>query len=127
MLDRLRAHAGVGVTDRAELVVRVLEEVRVHGAHAQVGALDVLTQRGEVIDGVPREVQRDRARGAGEAVDLGGVVDALEHVARASGLREGGEARPGVPVAPRRRLDDELGEQALDLRLVRHGRAPPIR
>ena len=45
-----------------------------------------------VVDGVPREVQRDRAGGAGQAVHLGGVVDALEDV----------RGRPGCGKTPKR-------------------------
>ena len=99
--------------DRAELVVGVLEEVRVDRADAQAARLDVLAQRGVVVDRVPREVQRDRARGAGQAVDLGGVVDALEDVARAAGLREDAEARARVAVAPRGRLDRQLARDGV--------------
>ena len=102
----LRRTRRVGVRDRAELVVGVLEEVRVDRADAQPALLDVRAAR-QVVDRVPREVQRDGGRGAGQPVHLGGVVDALEHVARAPGLLEGGEARPGVAVAPRRGLDLE--------------------
>ena len=93
VLDRPRADRGVGVGDRPELVVRVLEEVRVHRADPQAARLDVRAQRAVVVDRVPREVHRHRARRAGQAVDLGGVVDALEDVARAAGLREDAEAR----------------------------------
>ena len=100
--------------DRAELVVGVLEEVRVDRADAQPARLDVRAQRAVVVGLVPREVQRHRPGGAGQAVDLGGVVDALEDVARAPGLREGAEAGARVAVAPRRRLDDELAQAALD-------------
>ena len=67
---------------------------------------------GDVVDGVPREVQRDGAGGARQAVHLGGVVDALEGRARAAGLREDAEARAGVAVAPGGRLDHERAQRA---------------
>ena len=115
MRDRLLAHARVRVGDRAELVVVVLEQVRVDRADLQPARLDVLAQRAVVVDLVPREVQRDRAGGAGQALDLGGVVDPLEDVARAAGLGEGPEARAGVAVAPGRGLDHELAQAGLDV------------
>ena len=118
VLDRPRADRRVGMGDRPELVVRVLEEVGVHGADSQAGGLHVRAQRAVVVHRVPREVHRHRARRAGQPVHLGGVLDALEHVARAPGLREDAEARPRVGVAPRRRLDHELAQPGLDRRDV---------
>jgi len=118
MLDRPRADRRVGMGDRPELVVRVLEEVGVHGADSQAGGLHVRAQRAVVVHRVPREVHRHRARRAGQPVHLGGVLDALEHVARAPGLLEGREAGARVAVAPRRRLDHERAERALDARDV---------
>jgi hypothetical protein len=103
------------VRDRAELVVVVLEQVRVDRADLQPARLDVLAQRAVVVDLVPREVQRDRAGGAGQALDLGGVVDPLEDIARAAGLGERPEARAGIAVAPRRGLDHELAQAGLDV------------
>ena len=52
--------ARVRVGDRAELVVGVLEEVRVDRADAQPARLDLRAQLVVVVDRVPREVQRDR-------------------------------------------------------------------
>ena len=57
LLDRLRAHARVGVGDRAELVVGVLEEVRVDRADAQPARLDVRR--------AARRSRRPRPRGSG--------------------------------------------------------------
>ena len=59
-------------------------------------------------------MQRDRACRPRQAVHLGGIVDALEHGARAAGLREDTEAGAGVAVAPGGRLDDERAERSLD-------------
>ena len=66
----------------------------------------------DVGHGIPREVQRDRTGRAGQAVHLGGIVDALEDRARAAGLREDAEARARVAVAPRGRLDHERAQRA---------------
>ena len=89
----LRADRGVGVRDRAEHVVGILEEVRVDGADAQAGGLDV-----------PRAARRQSSTAshgkcsataparAGQAVHLGGVVDALEDV----------RGRPGCGKTPKR-------------------------
>src|SRR3954468_6416220 len=127
VVDRLAADRLVGVRHRAELVVGVLEQVRVDGADAQAELLGVAAQGRQVVDRVPGEVQRDGARGARQPVDLGGVLEALEDVARAAGLLEGGEARSGVAVAPRRRLDDERAERPLDGRDVVAGVGEPLR
>ena len=84
-------------------------------------------QLAHVVDGVPREVQRDGARGARQAVHLGGVVDALEGRARPAGLREDAEARARVAVAPRGRLDHERAERAstgVDVDAARAAAAP---
>ena len=67
----------------AEHVVVVLERVRVDRAEADAEVLGVAAQLVEVVDAVPRDVQRDRRRQPGEQVHLGGVGDLLERVARA--------------------------------------------
>ena len=120
VLDGLGAHAGVGMRDGAELVVGVLEEVRVDRADAQPALLHVRAQVVVVVHRVPREVHRHGAGGAGEAVHLGGVVDALADVARAARLREHAEARARVAVAPGGGLDHEVAQRGLD-----RGRRPP--
>ena len=107
VVGRLAADGRVGMRDRAELVVGVLEQVRVDGADPQPARLGVGAQRRQIVDLIPREVQRDGRGRAGQPVHLGRVVDALEHVARPAGLLERRKARPGVAVAPRRGLDFE--------------------
>jgi hypothetical protein len=84
---------------------RRLTEVRVgaperspDGPHAQSAVLDLLAQVLGILDRVPRELHRHRARGPGQAVHLGRVVDPL--------------------VALRRRLDHEVAERVLQ---VHHG------
>src|SRR5918992_271951 len=102
------------MADRAELVLGLLEEVRVDGAGAQAARVEVLAQRAVVGDGIPREVHRDGEGGAGQAVHLGGVVDLLEDVARQAGGGKGAEPGAGGTVAPRRRLDLERPQARLD-------------
>jgi hypothetical protein len=113
--DRPLAHGAVGVRDRAELVVGVLEQVRVDGADPEPARLDVRAQLAGVVDRVPGEVQRHGRSGPGQAVDLGGVVDALVHVARPAGLREHAEARAGVAVPPRGGLDRQPAQAGDDV------------
>jgi hypothetical protein len=110
VVGRLAADPGVGVRDRAELVVDVLEEVRVDRADGQAAVGDLAAQGCVVVDGVPRDVERDAGGRAGEALDLGGVVEALEDGARTTVLEERGEAGAGVAEAPGRDLHDELGQ-----------------
>ena len=118
--ERLAPDARVGVRDRAELVVVVLEEVRVDGADVQAVALGAGAQLGVVSDRVPGEVERDAGCGAGQTVDLGGVLELLKDVARPARLGKDAEARARVAVAPRRRLDAEHRECLLDRVLVGH-------
>ena len=71
VVDRLLPDLRVGVGERAELVVVVLEGVgvdRARGAMPRSSAY--AAQRGVVVDQVPRDVQRDRRRQPGEPVHL---------------------------------------------------------
>ena len=68
-------------------------------------------QRTQIIDMIPREMERNRGRGASQAVDLGGVLQTLEHVPWPARLLEGGEASPRVTIAPRRRLELERAQR----------------
>ena len=70
----------------AELVVVVLERVRVDRAEPDAEVVGVRAQLVEVVDPVPRDVQRDRRGQAGEAVDLGGVGELLLDGARRARL-----------------------------------------
>ena len=74
-------------------------------------------QVGVVVDPVPRDVEGDGRRDAGEAMDLRRVGDLLVRVARHALLGEDLEARPGVAEGPRRQLDP-LGSQRRDDGLV---------
>jgi hypothetical protein len=68
VVDRLLPDLRVGVRQRAELVVVVLERVGVDRAEADAEVLGVPAQRGEVVDQVPRDVQGDQRRQTGEPV-----------------------------------------------------------
>ena len=72
-------------------------------------------------------MQRDGAGRARQPVHLGGIVDALEDRARAPGLGEDAEARAGVAVPPRGRLDHERAERAFDAVDIDAARAQPSR
>ena len=114
MRDGTAANARVRMTEAPELVVRVLEEIRVDRAEPQAELLRPHTQVVQVVDPVPREVQRDRPRDPGQPVHLGRVLELLERVSRHAGLREHGEAGPGVAERPRRRLDLLGAQRRLD-------------
>ena len=104
----MRRIAGVGVGDRPELVVVVLEDVGVDrpDPHAEIGGVPRETI--EVVDPVPRDVQGDARRGAGVGVHLGGVGDLLVGVPRHARLGE--DLEPGARVAerPRGQLDGQI-------------------
>lgn len=105
VVDRLASDAVVVVGERAELVVLVLERVRVDGAQRHAEVFGVTAQRRVVVDRVPRDVQR---HGRGErrvAVHLGGVGDLLERVAGRAGSGEDPEAGAGVAERPRGQFD----------------------
>ena len=114
VVERLAPDAGVGVGDRAELVVVVLEDVGVDrpDPHAELGG--VLGQLVVVVHLVPRDVQRHARRRPGERVHLGGVGDLLERITRYARLGEHLEPRAGVPERPRRQLDVEVVESVGD-------------
>ena len=79
VVDRLPADGRI-VGEGAELVLLVLERVRVDGAERDTEVLGVAAQGAVVVDLVPRDVQGD-ARGEAVTVDLRGVRDLLERVA----------------------------------------------
>ena len=100
MVDRLAADARVRAADAAEHVVVVLEGVRVDRAEGDPDVRGVPGEVGVVVHPVPRDVQRDRRRDAGEAMDLGGVGDLLVRVARHALLGEDLEPGPGIAERP---------------------------
>ncbi len=91
---------GVGVGHRPEHVVVVLEHVGVDDADADTLVGRVLGEVAVVVDAIPRDVQRDARRHAGEPVHLRRVGDLLVRVARHALLGEHLEARPGVAERP---------------------------
>src|SRR5204863_3784839 len=116
VFERACATAGVRVAEAAEPVLVRAEEVRVDRADADALLLRVLAERAVVVRRVPGDVQRDRGAAAGQAVDERRVREPLVHGARGARPGVDVEARAGVPVAPRRRLDlqaTKLLERAL--------------
>ena len=118
VLERLRAHGGVGVAEAAEPVVVVAEQVRVDGADADAEPLGVAAQLGPVVDAVPRHVDRDARADAGQLVDERRVGELLPDVPRRTRPRVDVEARARVAVAPRGRLDLEAAERVKHARQV---------
>src|SRR6185437_7642137 len=94
--DGLAADPRVRVADAAELVVVVLEHVRVHGPDRDAVLLGERAQGRVVVDLVPGDVHRDARCHAGERVHLGRVLDLLLRRAGDPRLRENLEPGPGV-------------------------------
>src|SRR3954470_5920814 len=122
MVERLATHPRVGVGDAAELVVVVLEDVRVDRAQLDAVILRGRRERAEVVDLVPGDVQGDAGRDAGVLVDLRGVGDLLVRVARYARLGEDLESRAGVAEGPGRQLDVLPGQDGCDRGAVDHER-----
>jgi hypothetical protein len=119
VVERPRADARVRVADAPEPVGVVAEEVRVDRPDPQPALDGVRGELGPVVDPVPRDVERNRGAAAGQAMDERGVVDALPGGSRGAGPGVDMEARAGVPVAPRGRLDLER-RQLLEQEIVVH-------
>jgi hypothetical protein len=114
VIDGLLADRRVGVGEGSELVVIVLEGVRVDGAegHTVVGCES--TEGGVVLDFVPGNVQGDRRGQRGVLVHLGGIRDLLLRGARGSWGAEYFEPGARVAERPGRKFDGLLGELRLD-------------
>src|SRR5205085_1447718 len=97
----------IGVTDAAEPVVVVAEQVRVDRADADAALLGMAAKGRPIVDAVPGDVERHGRTTAGETVDERGVVDPLPDGPRGARPRIDVEAGAGVAVPPRRRLDRE--------------------
>ena len=80
--------AGVRITERAELVILVLERVRIDASDPDPALSGECRQAGEIVDRIPGDMERDRLCDPGVAGDRGRVFDLLEGVARYPGLRE---------------------------------------
>ena len=103
--DRAPANRRIRVADATKLVLELLEHVGVDGADLDPDAPGVLSQVFVVVNPVPWDVDRHRRGNAGEAIDLGCIVDLLIGVACHPGLGEHLEPGARVPVRPRGRLD----------------------
>ena len=113
--DRLGADPFVGVAQGPQLVVLVLEDVGVDGPDGDALVLGVAAQGVVVVRPVPRDVQGDARRDAGEAVDLGDVVDLLVGVAGHARGGEDPETSAGVAEGPAGQLDGLGLQQAAGL------------
>ena len=91
--------------EAAELVVRILEEVRVDRPELETKVVRVRRELTEVVDAIPGNVKGNRRRDARQAVYLRSVLEFLERVARHPGLSEHGKARARVPERPGGLLD----------------------
>ena len=89
----------VVVREGAELVVLVLEGVRVDRAERDAEVLGVAAQVVVVVDLVPRDVQGDARRERRVGVDLRGIRDLLERVARRAGVVNTRKRVPELPNA----------------------------
>ena len=105
VIQGLAADRGVGVGDAAQLVVIILEHVRVNRPDRDPRLRREGCQRGIVVNLVPRDVHGHTRRDAGELVYLRRVRDLLLRRARHTGLGEHLEPGPGVTERPRRRLN----------------------
>ena len=112
-VDRLASDGLVGVGQGAELVVVILEDVRVDGAQGDALRARVRGQVTEVVDHIPGDVQGHPRGDPGEVVNLCRVVDLFVGVARGAGAREDLEAGPGVAERPARQLDGLLAQQGV--------------
>jgi hypothetical protein len=115
VVDRLAADALVVVGEGAELVVLVLEGVRVDRAQLHAEVFGMAAEGAEVVDEVPRDVERDGRGQSRQTVHLGGIRDLLERIARGSRGREDAEARAGVAECPGRQFDRLPFEGGQDL------------
>jgi hypothetical protein len=116
VLNRPPAHLGVPVSEAAIFIALVLEDVGVDrpDPHARLfGALrDLLV---ESLREVPEHVDRDARADAGEPVHLAGVGELVFHRPGGGRLMKLAEPRPGIRVAPRRRLDRQCAQPAHEL------------
>jgi len=111
------AHLGVGVPERSEFVVLVLEQVRVDRSRTDTRS------RGQPLNlrcitgpswQVPEHVQREGRADPGQRVDLARVAELLVERNGRGRLQVLAEARAGVREPPGRQLDSEIVERPVD-------------
>src|SRR2546422_7817180 len=95
------------MTETAEHVSVVLEQIRIDRSDPDALAGRKLVQPLPVIHPVPRNVERHARAYASQLVDHRRIGELLLDRSRGSGLCKYFESRPRVAVAPRRRLDLE--------------------
>ena len=108
--DCLLAHLEGRMTQRTEFVVFVLECVGVDASNSHSPLVRKRGQHGEIVDAVPRNVERNRLRYTGETPDDRRVFHLLERIAWHTALREDFEAGARVAVPPRWSLHRQLGD-----------------
>ena len=102
------------ITDAAEFIPLVLEDVGVNRADADADICGVFFQRAPIVCLIPRNVKCDGGCDAGEAVDGGCVFQAFGGIAGCSGLFKHSESGAGVPVTPGGCFDVLLFEGRFD-------------
>ena len=132
IIDRSLTLELVRVTERAELVILVLERVRIDASDPDPALSGECRQAGEIVDRIPGDMERDRLCDPGVAGDRGRVFDLLEGVARYPGLREDAESCSGIDEPPGGNLDRKVfhgpadavelgsGASARDRSAIRH-------
>src|SRR5579859_2732525 len=93
------------MTDAAELIVVILEQVGINRADGDTQRLRFLTKRLPVVGFVPRDVQGNARRDSGQFVDIGGIGKPFMDIPGRAGPRKDLEARAAVAVSPRWRFD----------------------
>src|SRR5262249_10516349 len=103
--ERGRWTRRVGIAERPELVLLLLEEIRVDRAWPHTVALGQrldFARAADAVREVPQHVQRQRRAGAGELVDLAGVAELFFDGCGGGRLEELAEPGAGVRESPRR-------------------------
>src|SRR5262245_36298674 len=107
MLERSSLDSGVRMTEAPEPVIVITEKIGIDRSDPNSAALGVRREVAPVVDSIPGNVNRNGRTAAGQLVNERGVCDPLVDIASSPGPRINVEARSGVAVAPRRRLDFE--------------------
>ena len=134
MLHGALADLGLWIAERTELVVLILEQVRVDGADANTGGRRCRLHGCDIalaVRQIPQHVQRHRRTRTGQRVDLSRIRNLLRDGRRGGGLQVLPEAGAGVGEAPGRQFDGKRIQRGADDlgRVVAHGHAsyPQVR